>query len=142
MARIALGVFKNLNQEAEMMLDEGEACCAMVRGCWGAVFYPRAAGRVAPGQAVRVDGLKKTDWGTLHVTNKRVCFVGRGGAKALPMKKLIQCETHGDVLHVAAEGRASSSYFIVDSQEALDFVAAAIRKLAALAKANKEPVVE
>jgi hypothetical protein len=141
-AQIAMGVFKSLNHEAEIMLDEGETCCAIVKGCWSTLFYPRAAGRALPGQAVRVDGLKKSDWGTLHVTNKRVCFVGRGGAKALPIKKLIQCETHNDVLHVTAEGRASSSYFIIESQEALEMLATSIRKLAALAKAGEKPTIE
>jgi hypothetical protein len=142
MAQIARGVFKNLNHEAEIMLDEGETCCGIVKGCWSTLFYPRAAGRAAPGQAVRVDGLKKSDWGTLHVTNKRICFVGRGGAKALAIKKLLQCETHNDVLHVTAEGRAFSLYFIIDSQEALELMAASIRKLAALAKTKEEPLIE
>jgi hypothetical protein len=142
MAQIAKGVFKNLNKEVELMLDEGETCCVIIKGCWSTLFYPRAAGRVAPGQAVRVDGLKKSDWGSLHVTNKRVCFVGRGGAKTFAIKKLVQCETHNDVLHVTAEGRASSSYFIIECQEALEMTAASIRKLAALAKAGEKPLIE
>ena len=150
MRQITMGVFKSLNHEAEIMLDEGETCCVIIKGCWNTLFYPRAAGRVAPRQAdrvttltgIRVDGLKKIDWGTLYVTHKRICFVGQGGAKTLALKKLLQCETRNDVLHITAEGRASSSYFIIESQEALELTSASILKLAALAKAGEKPLTE
>ena len=139
---IEAGEFVNLNPSAEIMLDEGEVCCVLIKGCWSTLFYPRLAGRVMPGHVVRVDGLKKNDLGTLHVTNKRVCFIGKGGAKALPLKKLLQCETCGDVLHLTAEGRASSSYFVIESPQALELTGVAIRKLAAMAKAGQKLIIE
>lgn len=142
MAQISGGVFKNLNQGAEIMLQQGETCCVVIKGCWGTLFYPRAAGRVAPGQPVRVDGLKKTDFGTLYITDKRICFVGQGGAKVLPIKKLLMCETYKDVLHLTPVGRTSSFYFIIESQHALELAGASIHKLAALTREGKKPTIE
>ncbi|MGA2985673.1 MAG: hypothetical protein ABSG32_17825 [Terriglobia bacterium] len=97
--RMGKGIFKSLNTDAQMILDPGEQCCVLVKGCWSTLFYPRAAGRILPGQAVRVDGLKKIDFGVLHITDKRICFVGKGGAKTVAWKKILQCESHSDVLH-------------------------------------------
>ena len=141
-AQISAGVFKNLNREAEIFVEQGETCLAVIKGCWCTLFYARAAGRVAPGQAIRVDGLKKSDFGALYVTDKRICFVGKGGAKVLPIKKLLMCETYNDVLHLTPAGRASSSYFIMESKEALELTAACIRKLMALARDGKKPIIE
>jgi hypothetical protein len=97
--RMGKGIFKSLNTDAQMILDPGEQCCVLVKGCWSTLFYPRAAGRILPGQAVRVDGLKKIDFGVLHITDKRICIVGKGGAKTVAWKKILQCESHSDVLH-------------------------------------------
>ena len=134
MDQIARGEFKALNEYSEMMLGEDEKLCVLLKGCWSTFFYPRAAGRILPGQAVRVDGLKKVDFGSLHITDRRVCFVGKGGAKILPLKKLLQCEGRGDALHLTVEGTTSSSYFIIDSPEALDIARAAILKLAQMGR--------
>ena len=140
--KIESGTFKNLTSQAKMILNEGEICCVIIKVCWSTLFYPRAAGRVMPGQTIRFDGLKEKDLGTLYITNKRVCFIGKGGAKALSLKKLLQCETRGDVLHLTAEGRASSSYFIIESPQALELTGVAIRKLAAMAKAGQKLIIE
>ncbi|MGA3327508.1 MAG: hypothetical protein ABSF45_23850 [Terriglobia bacterium] len=142
MERTEKGIFASLNGQSEMLLDRGETLCAMFKGCWSTLFYPRAVGRAAPGQAVRVDGLKKSDYGTLHITDKRVCFIVKGGAKAIPLKKLLQCEARGDTLHLTAQGRASSSYFIIESPPALELAHAAIMKLRDLAKSGKWPVID
>jgi hypothetical protein len=77
-----------------------------------------------------VDGLKKVDFGSLHVTDSRICFIGKGGAKTIQLKKLLKCDAHGDTLQIVSDGRASSAYFIIESPEALELAHAAILKLA------------
>ncbi|MGA3164712.1 MAG: hypothetical protein ABSF14_01195 [Terriglobia bacterium] len=139
--QIEKGVFRGLNEHSEVMLDEGEILCMLIKGCWSTFFYPRAAGRIKPGQVVRVDGLKKVDFGSLHVTDKRICFIGKGGAKTIPLKKLLQCQVGTDTLHVTAEGRSSSTYFIIESPAALELARASILKLTELAKTGNKPVI-
>jgi len=139
--QIETGTFKALNEHSEMMLDEGETLCMLIKGCWSTFFYPRAAGRIKPGQAVRVDGLKKVDFGSLHVTDRRICFIGKGGAKAIPLKKLLQCQVGTDTLHITVEGRASSTYFIIESTAAAELAHASILKLSKLLKAGNRPVI-
>lgn len=130
MEHIARGEFKPLNEISEMLLDDGETLCLLIKGCWSTFFYARAAGRITPGQAVRFDGLKKVDFGTLHVTDRRICFIGKGGGKSFQLKRLLQCETRGDTLHIVLDGRASSAYFIIESPDALEVTHAGILKLA------------
>ncbi len=132
--QIARGEFKSLNDQSEMLIDDGETLCMLIKGCWSTLFYARAAGRIMPGQEVKVDELKKVDFGSLHVTDKRICFIGKGGGKTFQLKKLLQCETHGDTLHIVADGKASSAYFIIEPPAALELAQAAILKLAERAK--------
>jgi hypothetical protein len=139
--QIEKGTFKSLNEHSELMLDEAENLCMLIKGCWSTFFYPRAAGRIKPGQVVRVDGLKKVDFGSLHITDKRICFIGKGGAKAIPLKKLLQCQAGTDTLHVTAEGRSSSTYFIIESPAALKLAHASILKLAEFAKTGNRPII-
>jgi len=141
LAQIREGRFKSLNGSSEMILDPGETLCVLIKGCWGTLFYPRAAGRVAPGQAIRVDGLKKVDFGSLHITDRRICFIGKGGAKTVALRKLLQCRAIGDTLHITGEGRSSSTYFILESAAALELARAAIEKLVALVKAGERPII-
>jgi hypothetical protein len=142
LSQIRAGTFLDLSAHSEMMLDPGEACCLVIKGVWSTMFYPRAAGRIKPGQTIRVDGLKKSDFGTLHATNKRVCFVGKGGAKVMALKKILQCESHADVLHLTAEGRSSSTYFILEDDSALELAREAILKLTSLSKTGVEPTIQ
>ncbi len=134
--QIARGEFKSLNDQSEMLIDDGETLCMLIKGCWSTLFYARAAGRIMPGQAVRVDGIEKVDFGSLHITDRRVCFIGKGGGKTFRLKKLLQCETHGDTLHIVADGKGSSAYFIIEPPAALELAQAAILKLAERAKRN------
>jgi hypothetical protein len=145
--QINRGEFKNLNSQAEMLLNPGETCCMVVKGTSRADFYPRIAGR--PARAIRgalasdlrVDGLVRKDIGTLHVTTERVCFVGRGGARTMPLKKVVQCELEGDAIHLSVEGRAAASYFILEYGATVELAAAAIRKLASMARSNEKPTI-
>jgi len=137
--QIARGVFESLNDQSEMLIDDGETLCMLFKGCWSTHFSARAAGRITPGQAVGVDGLKKVDFGSLHVTDRRVCFIGKDGGKTFQLKKLLQCETHGDTLHIVADGKASSAYFIIEPPAALELAQAAILKLAERAKRKTTP---
>jgi hypothetical protein len=67
--------------------------------------------------------------------------LGASGAKSIPLRKVIQCEVEGDVLHVSVEGRVSASYFIIENRQALQVTAAAIRKLASMAKSKQSPTI-
>ena len=137
--QIGEGKFKDLSRQAEMILDEGESCCVVVKGCWNALYYASAAGRVMPGQIIRSDGLRKKDCGTLHITDKRVCFVGRAGAITVQLRKLLRCDVTGDAIHFIREGRRSAAHFIVESQDAIEVLRAATLKLAEMAKAGVKP---
>ena len=137
------GEFRSLNDQAEMILDERETCCIIVRGCFRANFYPRMAGqrgRPVRGSTLgewRVDGLVRRDRGTLHVTDRRLCFLGLGGATSIPIKKVVQCQAMNDALKILAEGRQSASYFILEPGPALEVFASAIAKLAELARSKR-----
>jgi hypothetical protein len=141
------GEFISLNDQAKMLLDPGEICCVMVTGALRADFYRELVGlragtlRAGLTGKPRVDGLTPKDAGTLHVTTHRVCFLGASGAKSIPLRKVIQCEVEGDVLHVSVEGRVSASYFIIENRQALQVTAAAIRKLASMAKSKQSPTI-
>lgn len=124
--------------ETDIILKRGEKCYGRVKSEWWEVrrnamtrlrtsFVPDDLARpielsYAP---IVEDCLTQIDIGVLHITNKRIIFVGRGSTISLPYSKLIDCIQYRDGMKIDKEtGR--SPYLICE--EAL-FVGALVNRM-------------
>ncbi len=128
--RARRGEFTNANARAQMMLEQGESCY-FVKACHVASFHPKLEGRQvrAFGQTgIREDGIIPHDKGVLHLTNHRLCFVGREKSVNLLADKIIQCEQEGqdlDALRVNTQGKRTY-YFIFEESDNVELLVVAI----------------
>jgi hypothetical protein len=143
--QIDRGEFKSFDDEAEILLEHDEHCLTLVRGCEMAgpspegEDLPEAAAGSKPGP--RPDGLVSQGAGLLHVTDRKICFMGRFNSKTVPLAKVVEVRHQADALAVVAGDHRLTSYFILESPRRAEVTAAVIRKLTELAQTNQKPTV-
>lgn len=140
-AQIEKGEFKNLNDQADVLLDPKETCLVIIRGCSRALFYPVLVGKLVHhplSTESRSDGLERKDSGTLYVTDRRILFVGQGGSNVIALKKVLQCSVNRDALSIAIEGRSAASYFILEAGPTIEIAEKTIMKLASLIRSGAQ----
>ena len=162
------GEFKSFDNQAMILLERGENCLALVKGCEIA-----DAGRAQGGVAVAIDEASDTDdvygsedatdtdeaymdeadteevlarvpvreTGCLHVTTRRICFVGKFDSKSIPLSEVIEVHYANDTLKIIAGDSRSSAYSNLGSPRGLEIAAAVIRKLTQLAHSKQRPKV-
>ena len=123
------GEFKSFDNQAMILLERGENCLALVKGCEIA-----DAGRAQGGVAVAIVEASDTDdihdredatdtdeaymdegdmeevlarvpvreTGCLHVTTRRICFVGKFDSKSIPLSEVLEVQYANDTLKIIA----------------------------------------
>jgi len=119
----------------------------MLSGVVQADFHPHLAGRPASAlrhgliSGLRNDGLVRKDNGTLYITTHRIYFVGSGGIVGRAIRDVIQCQAGRDAIHISFASNAPAMHFIVPHTSGLLITAAAIRKLASIARSHQTPEI-
>ena len=162
------GEFKSFDSQAMILLERGENCLALVKGCEIA-----DAGRAQGGVAVAIAEARDTDdnyggedatdtdeeyideaemeevlarvpvreTGCLHVTTRRICFVGKFDSKTIPLSEVVEVHYANDTLKIIAGDSRSATYSNLGSPRGLEIAAAVIRKLTQLAHSKRRPKV-
>ncbi|HEV2495359.1 MAG TPA: hypothetical protein VG204_20060 [Terriglobia bacterium] len=145
--QIDRGEFRSFDDQAEILLEHDEHCLAFVRGCEMADPDPALAENEAPEATLsstpglRPDGLVSQGIGLLHVTDRKICFMGHFNSRTIPLGKIVEVRNQADVLAVVAGDHRLTSYFILESPRRVEITAAAVRKLTELARTNQKPTV-
>ncbi|HKS97708.1 MAG TPA: hypothetical protein VJV74_16455 [Terriglobia bacterium] len=141
--QIDRGEFRSFDDEAEILLEHEEHCLALVRGCEMADVQAENGAQAAdpPAPAGRPEGLVSQGFGLLHVTDRKVCFMGRFNSRTIPLVKVVEVRHQSEALVVVAGEHRSVSYFILESPRRAEVTAAVVRKLAELAQTNQKPTV-
>jgi hypothetical protein len=162
------GEFKSFNSQAMILLERDENCLALVKGCEIA-DAGRGQGGVAVAIAEASDtddnygGEDATDTdeeyideaemeealarvpvretGCLHVTTRRICFVGKFDSKTIPLSEVVEVHYANDTLKIIAGDSRSATYSNLGSPRGLEIAAAVIRKLTQLALSKRRPKV-
>jgi hypothetical protein len=144
--QIDRGEFKSFDDHAEILLEHDEHCLAVVKGCAMAGVNPQLdeafveAASATPG--ARADGLVKQDAGSLHITDRRISFIGTFNSRTILLSRVVEIRHSNDVLMIVADGgNESASYFILETPRRLEVTAAVIKKLTDLAQSNQRPTV-
>jgi|GEM_PF-6119946 len=141
--QIDRGEFRSFDDQAEIILEHDEHCLALVRGCEMADPQPESENEVpaegSPG--ARPDGLVSRGIGLLHVTDRKICFMGRFNSRTILLTQLVEVRHQSEALIVVAGDHRAVSYFILESPRRVEVTAAVIRKLAELAQTNQKPTV-
>lgn len=141
--QIDRGEFKSFDDQAEIILEHEEHCLALVRGCEMADPQPQSENQ-APAEGspgAQPGGLVSQGLGLLHVTDRKICFMGRFNSRTIPLTKLVEVRLQSEALVVVAGDHRAVSYFILESPRRAEVTAAVVRKLAELAQTNQKPTV-
>jgi hypothetical protein len=164
------GEFKSFDSQAMILLERGENVLALVKGCEIADAGRGQGGvavAVATDEASDTDdilgGEAATDTdeayideaemeealarvpvretGCLHVTTRRICFVGKFDSKTIPLSEVVEVHYANDTLKIIAGDSRSATYSNLGSPRGLEIAAAVIRKLTQLALSKRRPKV-
>jgi len=152
--QIEAGEFKSCDSQAVILLEQGEHCLAIVTGCEMADLPPSRFDALrgadedqgwedgwGVAEAATATRTRKPEGGTLHVTDRRICFIGGFHARTIPLSKVVEVRYANDTLKIVAEGSQCASYSIPETPRRLEIAAAVITKLQQLAHSNKRPKV-
>lgn len=136
------GNFPTVNPGGGFLPEMDETCHFSISGVKRATFFPQVLGSPRPHFTwegiIRSDGYLPKEEGTLHITNRRLAFLGVGGTVNLLLAKLLQASCSRDVATFAVSNRTSAVHFVLDPEIATALVAA-VQMLAEKAK-REEPL--